>query len=48
MRDHRRQRSVCRWRRRSSGARSTGAGAENFTISDAVGEMTGITVTALG
>lgn len=41
MRDHRRQRSICRRRSRGSDARSTGASAENFTISDVAGEMTG-------
>lgn len=41
MRDHRRQRSICHRCSRGSGARSTGASAENITISDAAGEMTG-------
>jgi hypothetical protein len=41
MRDHRRQRPVCRGCSRGSVTRSTGTGVENFTISDAAGEMTG-------
>jgi hypothetical protein len=40
MRDHRRQRPVCRGCSRGSVARSTATGTENFTISDAAGEMT--------
>jgi hypothetical protein len=41
IRDHRGQRSICRRCSRGFGARSTGVSAENFTISDVTGEMTG-------